>query len=133
MQKIAVLIVYENFSCPPEGLQRFIADFSNRGALVVKRAYTDWVRFSGFRQLLLANQVELIELPCASKGKNIADIRLVVDAMELVFTKPYINTYLIASADADFFTPAKSIAGIQQTVDRRRQFPRRSRLHADPL
>ena len=102
MQKFAILIDYENFPCPPEGLKRLLADFSQRGALAVKRAYADWVRLSGYRQFLLANQVEMIELPCASRGKNSADIRLVVDAMELVFTKPHITTFVIASADADF-------------------------------
>jgi len=102
MHKFAILIDYENFPCPPEGLKRLLADFSQRGALAVKRAYADWVRLSGYRQFLLANQVEMIELPCASRGKNSADIRLVVDAMELVFTKPHISTFVVASADADF-------------------------------
>lgn len=102
MQKFAILIDYENFPCPPDGLKRLLADFSQRGALAVKRAYADWVRLSGYRQFLLANQIEMIELPCASRGKNSADIRLVVDAMELVFTKPHISTFVIASADADF-------------------------------
>jgi len=102
MQKIAFLIDYENFTCSPDGLERIFVDFSKRGPLVVKRAYADWVRFAGYRQHLLANQVEMIELACASKGKNSADIRLVVDAMELLFTRPYINTFVVASADADF-------------------------------
>ena len=102
MESFAILIDYENFACPPEGLQRFIADFSKRGAIVVKRAYADWVKHATHRQELLANQVEMIELPCASKGKNSVDIRLVVDAMELVFTKPYVASFVIASADADY-------------------------------
>jgi len=102
MEKFAILIDYENFPCPPEGLARFLADFSQRGALAVKRAYADWARLSSQRQLLLANQVEMIGLTCAAKGKNSADIRLVVDAMELVFTKPHISTFVIASGDADF-------------------------------
>lgn len=102
MQKFAILIDYENFPCPPEGLTRLLADFSRRGTMVVKRAYADWVRFPVARQLLLANQVEMIELPCASKGKNSADIRLVVDAMELLFTKPHISAFVIVSGDADF-------------------------------
>ena len=102
MQKIAFFLDYENFTCSPDGLERIFVDFSQRGTLVVKRAYADWVRFAGHRQHLLANQVEMIELACATKGKNSADIRLVVDAMELLFTKPYINTFVVASADADF-------------------------------
>ena len=102
MQKFAILIDYENFPCPPDGLVRFLADFSQRGSMAVKRAYADWVRFPAIRQLLLANRVEMIELPCASKGKNSADIRLVVDAMELLFTKPHISTFVIVSGDADF-------------------------------
>jgi len=102
MHKIALLIDYENFSCPPEGLERFISDCSQRGMVVVKRAYADWVKCAGHRIPLLASQVEMIELPYASKGKNSADIRLVIDAMELVFTKPHIDTFVIASGDADF-------------------------------
>lgn len=102
MSSLAILIDYENFGCPPEGLSQFIADFSKRGTIVVKRAYADWVKCAPHRHQLLANQVEMIELPCSSKGKNSVDIRLVVDAMELVFTKPFIDCFVIASADADF-------------------------------
>ena len=102
MQSFAILIDYENFACPPEGLQYFIADFSKRWKIIVKRAYADWVKCAPQRHQLLANQVEMIELPSASKGKNSVDIRLVVDAMELVFTKPYIDCFVIASADADY-------------------------------
>jgi hypothetical protein len=79
-----------------------LTEISSRGSLVVKRAYADWVRFSDWRQSVLASQIEMIELPFATKGKNSADIRLVVDAMEFVFTKPHITTFVIASADADF-------------------------------
>ncbi len=102
MQSFAILIDYENFTCPPKGLQDFIADFSKRGTIIVKRAYADWVKCAPHRHQLLANQVEMIELACTSKGKNSVDIRLVVDAMELVFTKPYIDCFVIASADADY-------------------------------
>lgn len=102
MQKLAILIDYENFPCPPEGLNRLFADFSQRGTLAVKRAYADWLKFPSARQLLLANQVEMIELPGATKGKNSADIRLVVDAMEFVFTKPHISTFVVVSGDTDF-------------------------------
>ncbi len=72
------------------------------GDIVWKRAYADWVKLAGYRQHLLACQIEMIELACASKGKNSADIRLVVDAMELLFTKPHITTFVILSADSDF-------------------------------
>ena len=102
MQKLAILIDYENFPCPPEGLNRLFADFSQRGTLAVKRAYADWLKFPSARQLLLANQVDMIELPGATKGKNSADIRLVVDAMEFVFTKPHISTFVVVSGDTDF-------------------------------
>ena len=102
MQSFAILIDYENFACPPKGLQDFIADFSKRGTIIVKRAYADWVKCAPHRHQLLANQVEMIELACSSKGKNSVDIRLVVDAMELVFTKPFIDCFVIASADADY-------------------------------
>lgn len=102
METFAILIDYENFTCSPEGLRELVQNLSQRGTLVVKRAYADWVKLAGYRQHLLACQIEMIELACATKGKNSADIRLVVDAMELLFTKPHITTFVILSADSDF-------------------------------
>ena len=69
---------------------------------MVKRAYAYWAKLASYRQHLLAYQIEMNELACATKGKNNADIRLVVDAMELLFTKPHITTFVILSADSDF-------------------------------
>lgn len=102
MEKLALFIDYENFACSPDGLRELIEHLSQRGTLVVKRAYADWVKLAGYRQHLLACQIEMIELACAIKGKNSADIRLVVDAMESLFTKPHITTFVIVSADSDF-------------------------------
>lgn len=86
MENFAILIDFENFTCSPEGLRELVQNLSQRGTFVVKRAYADWVKLAGYRQHLLACQIEMIELACATKGKNSADIRLVVDAMELLFT-----------------------------------------------
>ena len=74
-----------------------------KGTLLVKRAYADWSRFSDYKQALHGAAVELIEVPQRRLGgKNSADIRMVVDAMDLSFNKPHIGAFVVASGDSDF-------------------------------
>lgn len=74
-----------------------------KGKIVVKRAYSDWSRYSSYKQSFHAAGVELTEIPKRGiTGKNSADIRLVVDALELSFTKDHIDTFVIVSGDSDF-------------------------------
>lgn len=74
-----------------------------KGKIVSKRAYADWARFPDYVQQLHEFGIELTEIPQRGMtGKNSADIRLVVDAMELSYTKEHIDTFVIVSGDSDF-------------------------------
>jgi uncharacterized protein (TIGR00288 family) len=74
-----------------------------KGKVIVKVAYADWSRFRKYTKELHEAGIELIEIPKRSMtGKNSADIRLVVDAMDLSYGKEHINTFVIVSGDSDF-------------------------------
>lgn len=77
---------------------------SERGRIVVRRAYADWNLFADHRAGLVAERIELIEVPQRTGvvRKNAADIKLAVDAMELAFQRDFITTFVIASGDSDF-------------------------------
>ncbi len=77
---------------------------SERGRVVVRRAYADWNLFSDHRQGLVAQRVEMIEVPqrTGMVRKNAADIKLAVDALELAFERQFLSTFVIASGDSDF-------------------------------
>ncbi|HWL64907.1 MAG TPA: NYN domain-containing protein, partial [Actinomycetota bacterium] len=77
---------------------------SERGRIVVRRAYADWNLFSEHRAGLVAERIELIEVPQRTGvvRKNAADIKLAVDAMELAFQRDFLTTFVIASGDSDF-------------------------------
>ena len=73
------------------------------GNIIVKKAYADWARFNGARRSLHGVSFELIEIPHVSQsGKNSADIRLVVDALDLCYTKAHLDVFVIISGDSDF-------------------------------
>ena len=75
----------------------------DKGKVVVKKAYADWDRFKSHKRRMHEAAFELIEIPHASySGKNSADIRLVVDALDLCYTKPHVDTFVIMSGDSDF-------------------------------
>jgi len=74
-----------------------------KGSIVVKKAYCDWERYKGFKSTMHEANFELIEIPhVRQSGKNSADIRLVVDALDLCYTKSHVNTFVIISGDSDF-------------------------------
>ncbi|MCZ4311918.1 NYN domain-containing protein [Comamonadaceae bacterium G21597-S1] len=74
-----------------------------KGSIVVKKAYCDWDRYKGFKATMHEANFELIEIPhVRQSGKNSADIRLVVDALDLCYTKAHVNTFVIISGDSDF-------------------------------
>lgn len=74
-----------------------------KGNIVVKKAYCDWSRYREFRPLMHEASFELIEIPhVRQSGKNSADIRMVVDALDLCYTKPHMDTFVIISGDSDF-------------------------------
>jgi len=74
-----------------------------KGSIVVKKAYCDWERYKEFKGPMHEASFELIEIPhLRMSGKNSADIRLVVDALDLCYTKSHVDTFVIISGDSDF-------------------------------
>jgi hypothetical protein len=89
-------------------MARVLERLVEKGKIASKRAYADWGRFEDYRTPLHELGIELTEIPeRGMTGKNSADIRLVVDAMELAYTKEHIDTIVIVSGDSDF-TPLVS-------------------------
>jgi len=74
-----------------------------KGSIVVRKAYCDWDRYKEFKAAMHEAAFELIEIPhVRMSGKNSADIRMVVDALDLCYTKPHVDTFVIISGDSDF-------------------------------
>jgi uncharacterized protein (TIGR00288 family) len=74
-----------------------------KGSIVVKKAYCDWDRYKEFKRAMHEAAFELIEIPhVRQSGKNSADIRMVVDALDLCYTKEHVDTFVIVSGDSDF-------------------------------
>ena len=74
-----------------------------KGSIVVKKAYCDWDRYKGFKPAMHEASFEMIEIPhVRMSGKNSADIRMVVDALDLCYTKSHVDTFVIVSGDSDF-------------------------------
>ncbi len=89
---------HERFDIKPV-LERLLL----KGNIVVKKAYCDWDRYKAFKATMHEANFELIEIPhVRQSGKNSADIRLVVDALDLCYTKAHVNTFVIISGDSDF-------------------------------
>ncbi len=107
---IALYIDFENlargFTRPRReefDIQRVMARLVEKGKVVMKRAYCDWSRFAKYKTDLHEAGIELVEVPGRSMtGKNSADIRLVVDAMDMCYSKEHIGIFVIASGDSDF-------------------------------
>src|SRR5210317_1740746 len=74
-----------------------------KGSIIVKKAYCDWERYKEFKAAMHEAAFELIEIPhVRQSGKNSADIRMVVDALDLCYTKSHVETFVIISGDSDF-------------------------------
>jgi uncharacterized protein (TIGR00288 family) len=74
-----------------------------KGNIVVRKAYCDWDRYKEFKAAMHEAAFELIEIPhVRQSGKNSADIRMVVDALDLCYTKPHVDTFVVISGDSDF-------------------------------
>lgn len=74
-----------------------------KGNIIVKKAYCDWERYKDFKRGMHEASFELIEIPhVRQSGKNSADIRMVVDALDLCYTKSHVDTFVIISGDSDF-------------------------------
>jgi uncharacterized LabA/DUF88 family protein len=106
--QLAIFIDFENLALWAEreffdfAISPLIEYLQTRGPLVIKRAYGDWSRFSRYRDELMNNSIDLIQIYSVRGSKNRADIRLSIDAFEVCLTRPQINTYVIVSGDSDF-------------------------------
>ena len=89
---------YEKFD-----INRVLERLLLKGSIVVKKAYCDWQRYKEFKTGMHGASFELIEIPhVRQSGKNSADIRMVVDALDLCYTKGHVDTFVIISGDSDF-------------------------------
>lgn len=88
-----------------------------KGSIVVKKAYCDWARYKEFKPAMHEAAFELIEIPhLRQSGKNSADIRLVVDALDLCYTKTHLDTFVIISGDSDFSPLVSKLRENNKTV-----------------
>src|SRR5213082_2919289 len=106
---LAIFVDFENLALGFQGrrdrfnIERVLERLVEKGKIVAKKAYADWSRFVIYTAPLHEAAIELIEIPRrAQSGKNSADIRLCVDAIDLAYSKEHINTFVILSGDSDF-------------------------------
>jgi uncharacterized protein (TIGR00288 family) len=108
-RSLAVFVDFENLALGFQGrrdrfdIARVLERLVEKGKIVAKKAYADWSRFGPYTAPLHEAAIELVEIPRRSQsGKNSADIRLCVDAMDLAYSKEHIDTFVIVSGDSDF-------------------------------
>lgn len=107
---LAVFIDFENLALGFKGkkdkrfdIQKVLERLVEKGKIIVKKAYADWADYAEYKRPLHEAAIELIEIPKRSlSGKNSADIRLCVDAIDLCYSKEHIDTFVIVSGDSDF-------------------------------
>jgi hypothetical protein len=106
--QLAVFVDFENVALWAEReffdfeITSLLEYLQTRGPVVVKRAYADWSRFSRYREELMKNSIDLIQIYSVRQGKNRADIRMAIDAFETALTRLQISTFVIVSGDSDF-------------------------------
>jgi uncharacterized protein (TIGR00288 family) len=108
-RSLAIFIDFENLALGFQGrrerfdIHRVLERLVEKGKIVAKKAYADWSRFAQFTHSLHEAAIELVEIPRRGQtGKNSADIRLCVDAMDLAYSKEHIDTFVVLSGDSDF-------------------------------
>ncbi|MCU7839212.1 MAG: NYN domain-containing protein [Candidatus Thiodiazotropha sp. (ex Lucinoma annulata)] len=109
-QNMAVFCDFENIALGVRevnyaafDIQKVLERLLLKGNIVVKKAYCDWDRYKEFKAAMHEAAFELIEIPhVRQSGKNSADIRMVVDALDLCYTKLHLDTFVIVSGDSDF-------------------------------
>src|SRR5690349_21877082 len=109
-QNLALFCDFENIALgvreanyPDLDVKLVIERLLVKGSIVVRKAYCDWDRYKDFKAGMHLAGFELIEIPhVRQSGKNSADIRMVVDALDLCYTKPHVDTFVILSGDSDF-------------------------------
>ena len=98
-------------------IDRILERLLLKGSIVVKKAYCDWDRYKEFKAPMHEASFELIEIPHVRiSGKNSADIRLVVDALDLCYTKSHVDTFVIISGDSDFSPLVSKLRENNKTV-----------------
>ena len=103
-------------------IQRVLERLLLRGSIVVKKAYCNWARYKEFKAPMHEAAFELIEIPhVRMSGKNSADIRMVVDALDLCYTKSHVDTFVIISGDSDFSPLVSKLRENNKVVVRRRR------------
>src|ERR1700747_129011 len=103
---------YEKFD-----ITRILERLLLKGSIVVKKAYCDWERYKEFKPSMHYAGFELIEIPHVKQsGKNSADIRMVVDALDLCYTKPHVDTFVVISGDSDFSPLVSKLRENNKTV-----------------
>ena len=109
-RKLAVFCDFENVALGVRearyaqfDMEKVLERLLLKGSIVVKKAYCDWERYKEFKAAMHGASFELIEIPhVRQSGKNSADIRMVVDALDLCYTKSHVDTFVIVSGDSDF-------------------------------
>ena len=109
-QNLALFCDFENIALgvrearyPELNVKLVIERLLLKGSIVVRKAYCDWDRYKDFKAGMHLAGFELIEIPHVKQsGKNSADIHMVVDALDLCYTKPHVDTFVIMSGDSDF-------------------------------
>lgn len=98
-----IVIGIQEARYPKFDIQKVLERLLLKGHIVTKKAYCDWERYKEFKRSLHETAFEMIEVPhLRQSGKNSADIRMVVDALDLCYTKSHVDTFVIVSGDSDF-------------------------------
>jgi uncharacterized LabA/DUF88 family protein len=121
---IAIFCDYENVAIGVRDAKHESFDVSlvlarllDKGKIIVKKAYSDWERYKSSKRTLHEAGFELIEVPHVSySGKNSADIRLVVDALDMCYQKAHVDVFVIISGDSDFAPLAAKLRENDKTV-----------------
>jgi uncharacterized protein (TIGR00288 family) len=123
-QNLAVFCDFENIALGVKdarydkfNIQRVLERLLVKGSIVVKKAYCDWDRYKAFKPAMHEAAFELIEIPhVRQSGKNSADIRMVVDALDLCYTKEHVDTFVVVSGDSDFSPLVSKLRENNKTV-----------------
>src|SRR6476620_51032 len=115
LENIAIGAVEAQF--PAFEIRKVLERLLLKGQIVVKKAYCDFERYKTFKRGLHEAAFELIEIPhVRQSGKNSADIRMVVDALDLCYTKSHVDTFVIISGDSDFSPLVSKLRENDKTV-----------------
>jgi len=121
---MAVFLDFENIALgvrdanyPEFDIEKVLERLLLKGSIVLKKAYCDWARYKEFKGPLHEASFELIEIPhVRMSGKNSADIRMVVDALDLCYTKEHVDTFVLISGDSDFSPLVSKLRENNKTV-----------------